>query len=97
MTPHMVCRLAPILFSITQMRRPLTAMAVCTAWACGVVWGADAFQRGCQGRVLSGVLFRRYALRLFGALRAGPPKAGQKMAFSLLVFDRDRADRDEWK
>ena len=33
----------------------------------------------------------------FAALRAEPPKAGQKMAFSLIVFDRDRTDQDEWK
>jgi hypothetical protein len=33
----------------------------------------------------------------FAALRSEPPKAGQKMAFSLLIFDRDRTDRDEWK
>ncbi len=33
----------------------------------------------------------------FAALRAAPPKPGQKMAFSLMVFDRDRTDRDEWK
>lgn len=25
------------------------------------------------------------------------PKAGQRMAFSLLVFDRDRADVNEWE
>jgi hypothetical protein len=33
----------------------------------------------------------------FAALRAEVPKAGQKMAFSLTVFDRDLTDRDEWR
>lgn len=33
----------------------------------------------------------------FAALLSEPPKAGQKMAFSLIVFDRDRTDCDEWK
>ena len=33
----------------------------------------------------------------FTALQASAPKAGQKMAFALRVFDRDKTDRDEWK
>ena len=33
----------------------------------------------------------------FAALREEPPKAGQKMAYSLIVFDRDRTGQDEWK
>ena len=33
----------------------------------------------------------------FAALKAETPKTGQKMAFALIVFDRDRTDLDEWK